>query len=73
MKFKCNISGCVYTFDSPLDIASMLKSTDYTVVTDEVVEPTKAPVVPATIVQASPVKAGPDKPLPVAPVAKAAV
>lgn len=73
MKFKCTLSGCVYTFTSPLDIASMLKSTDYTVVVDEVIEPVKAGPVLTTIAPVSPVKASPDKPLPTPLAAKAAV
>lgn len=71
MKFKCNTSGCVYSFEAPLDIASMLKSQDYTPVPDAPAP--EAVKEPATIVPVAPVKPGPNKPLPVVPVVPKAV
>lgn len=74
MKFKCNISGCVYTFESALDIKAMLQSPDYTVVEDTPgVVPAKTLVKPTTVVQVKPVEPAPGKPLPVLPEAPTAV
>jgi hypothetical protein len=65
MKFKCNTSGCVYSFESALDIKAMQLSQDYTQVVEvEVVPVQNVPVVPTTVVPVSPVAPGPDKPLP---------
>lgn len=64
MKFKCLLSGCIYSFESDLDIAAMRKSLDY----EEVpVEPAQPPVEPATVAPAALIKPAPAKPLPVAP------
>ena len=71
MKFKCNITGCVYNFESGLDIKSMLKNPDYTEVPE--VAPAKDPVKPATIVVATPAPVAPATPLPVPPAASKAV
>lgn len=76
MKFKCNISGCVYNFESELDIKAMKLSQDYTVVKDAPEaekEPVKAVTQPTTIVQVEPIEPAPDKPLPVAAKAPKAV
>jgi hypothetical protein len=70
MKFKCNITGCVYTFTEPLDIKAMKMSQDYTVVEDV---PEPDPVKPATVVPVKPTVVAPDKPLPVPTVAPKAV
>lgn len=70
MKFKCNITGCVYTFTEPLDIKAMKMSLDYTVVEDS---PEPVPVKPTTLAPVSPKQAGPDKPPAIAPVAPKAV
>ena len=64
MKFKCLISGCIYSFESDLDIAAMRKSLDY----EEVpVEPVQPPVESTTVVPVALIKPAPAKPLPVAP------
>lgn len=74
MKFKCISSGCVYNFESDLDIKSMLKSPDYVQVADEPTKPAaEAPVVPTTVVPVRPAAPAPGKPLPVTPVAPKAV
>lgn len=71
MKFKCILSGCVYSFTSELDIKSMQNSKDYIQVPDEPLP--KIPTVPTTIVQASPKPVAPSKPTPVAPAAPKAI
>ena len=76
MKFKCNISGCVYTFSEPLDIKAMSASADYTVVSDEVVQevvPAPDENGPATIAVVAPKPPAPDKPAPTAKAAAKAV
>ena len=70
MKFKCNITGCVYTFTEPLDITAMKMSQDYTTVEDT---PELAPVEPPTIAPVKPVVASPNKPLPTPTVASKAI
>ena len=71
MKFKCNTSGCVYNFESALDIKAMRLSQDYTEVRE--VPPPVMPVKPTTVVPVAPVKPVPDKPLPVVPAAPKAI
>lgn len=66
MKFKCLLSGCVYNFESILDIKSMQSNLDYELVQD-------APVLPTTPIPVKPVAVAPAKPIPVPPVASKAV
>lgn len=73
MKFQCNLSKCIYTFEAPLDIKAMLQSQDYTAVEDAPAVVPKAPVKSTTVVPVKPVEPAPDKPLPVALVVPKAV
>ena len=67
MKFKCISSGCIYNFESALDIKSMKQSLDYEVVVDA---PAKTvPVGPTTVAPVKPNVVSPGKPLITSPIA----